>query len=78
MSSAASASPLLPGMLDLGSVPYLLDPRPDVAFFFLDMMLQRLLQFLDLVNPLISGRIESIDFLAMARSRKRSGRRMKL
>ena len=50
-------------MLKLGSVPRLLDPRPDVPFFFLDMMLEGLLQLLDLGNPLVGARIEVIDFL---------------
>jgi hypothetical protein len=31
-------------MLELGSVPRLLDPRQDIAFVFLDMMLEGLLQ----------------------------------
>src|SRR4029453_2123150 len=50
-------------MLELGSVPRLLDLWPDAAFFFLDVMFQGFLQLVDLVNPLVGSRIESINLL---------------
>jgi hypothetical protein len=50
-------------VLKLRLIPCLLDPRPDVAFFFLNVVLQGLLQLLNLVHPLVGRRIESINLL---------------
>src|SRR6266516_5624891 len=54
---ALDALHLLTGLLELGSVPHLLDSWPDVPFFLFDVVLERFLQLFDLLHPLLIGRI---------------------
>jgi hypothetical protein len=50
-------------MLQLRRVPRPLDARPDVGFLLLDVVLQRLLQLVDPVHPLVRGRIGPVELL---------------